>query len=71
MKGLIISALAALAVLAAVSGGGILRSGSLSANVKVAGMPTTQELHGAAGVDKLPAQDFEDRSLGYTRETKN
>jgi hypothetical protein len=69
MKGLIISALAALAVLAGVTGG-ILRSGSLSTNVKTAGMPTMQELHGAAGVDKLPAQDFEDRSLVYPRETK-
>ena len=73
MKVLIISALGALAVLAGVIGG-ILRSDSLSTNVKTAGMPTMQEPIGAAaprGVDKLPAQDFEDRSLVYPRETKH
>ena len=32
-------------------------------------MPTVQELQSAAGVEKLPVQEFEDRSLVYPRET--
>ena len=68
MKLLIISSVAALSLLAAVSG--IHQSRLLSAPVETAGMPTMQELHIAAGVDKLPVEDFEDRSLVYPREAK-
>jgi hypothetical protein len=32
-------------------------------------MPTMQELHSSANVGKLPAEDFEDRSLEYPGET--
>jgi hypothetical protein len=68
MKLLIISSVAALSLLAAVSG--IHQSRLLSAPVETAAMPTMQELHIAAGVDKLPVEDFEDRSLVYPREAK-
>lgn len=69
MKRLMISGFAAVAVLAGATG--LLRSRSASTNVKTAAMPTMQELHSAAAVDKLPVEDFEDRSLVYPRETKH
>jgi len=34
-------------------------------------MPTLQELQGAAGTDKLPIENFEDRSLVYPREIEH
>jgi hypothetical protein len=33
-------------------------------------MPSLQELHTAAGVNKLPIEDFEDMSLVYPTVTK-
>ena len=65
-----ISALAA-ATFALAGTAGILRSNSHSINVGTAGMPTMQELHSSANVDKLPAEDFEDRSLVFSREIKH
>jgi len=35
-----------------------------------AGMMSLQELHAAAGVSKLPIEDFEDQSLVYSTVTK-
>jgi len=69
MKGLTISALAAVALLAAATS--MLRSHSFSTNslFGTAPMPTLQELQ-SAGANKLPAEDFDDRSLVYPRETK-
>jgi hypothetical protein len=67
MKILMISAVAAIALLAGTAG--ILRSPLHP--VGTAGMPTMQELHGSANVDKLSAEDFEDRSLVFSRETKH
>jgi len=58
---------AAIALVAVASG--FLRWHSLSAQMTT-GMPPLQELHRAAGVNKLPAQDFDDRSLVYPREVK-
>jgi hypothetical protein len=69
MKILKISALAA-ATFALAGTVGILRSNS-HINVETAGMPTMQELHSSANVDKLPAEDFEDRSLVFSREIKH
>lgn len=66
MKLLTISVLA-VALFAGV--GGILRSRSL--HVETAVMPTMQELHSAAGADRLPVEDFDDRSLVYPREAKH
>jgi hypothetical protein len=68
MKLLIISSVAALSLLAGVNG--IHHLHLLSTPVETAAMPTMQELHLAAGVDKLPVEDFEDRSLVYPREAK-
>jgi hypothetical protein len=64
MKILTISALAAAALLAGTAS--ILRPHS----VGTAGMPTMQELHSSASIDKLPSEDIEDRSLVFPRETK-
>jgi hypothetical protein len=33
-------------------------------------MPALQELHTAAGVNKLPIEEFEDMSLAYPSATK-
>jgi hypothetical protein len=65
-----ISAFLAVALLAG-GAAAILRSHSLSTSVGTAAMPTMQELHGSANVDKLPAEDFEDRSLVFSREIKH
>jgi hypothetical protein len=68
MKILMISAIAAGALVAGTASA--LRSHPHSTNVGSAGMPTMQELHRSANVDKLPTEDFEDRSLVFSRETK-
>jgi len=69
MKVLIVSALAAAALLAGATG--ILRSPLTSARVETAAMSAMQQLQSGAGIDKLPADDFEDRSLVYPREPKH
>jgi len=62
----------AFAVAASLAGtAGILRSHSHATNIGTAGMPTMQELHLSANVDNLPTEDFEDRSLIFSRETKH
>jgi class 3 adenylate cyclase len=67
MKRLMISALAAAALIAAATT--VLRSHSPSTD-RAAGMMSLQELHTAAGVTKLPIEDFEDMSLVYSTATK-
>lgn len=71
MTRLMISAMASVALLAAATS--MLQSRSFPTNgaVGTAGMPTVQELQSAAGVEKLPVQEFEDRSLVYPRETRH
>lgn len=69
MKRLMISALAGVALLAGVTG--MLRSRLLSINAGTAAMPTIQELQSTLGADKLPVEDFEDRSLVFPREAKH
>jgi hypothetical protein len=69
MKILMVSALAIAASFAGTAG--ILRSHSHTADVGTVGMPTMQELHLSANVDNLPTEDFEDRSLIFSRETKH
>jgi hypothetical protein len=69
MKVLIISAIAAIALFAAVTG--MLQSHSPS-TIGYAGQrsgSTLQEMQRGAG-DKLPAEDFEDHSLVFPREAK-
>jgi hypothetical protein len=68
MTRLMISALAAVALLAGVTG--ILRLRSLSTNAGTAAMPAMQDLQSSAAIDELPVEEFEDRSLVYPRETK-
>jgi hypothetical protein len=67
MKRLMISALAAAALIAAATT--VLRSHSPSTD-RAAGMMSLQELHTAAGLNKLPVEDFEDMSLIYSTATK-
>jgi hypothetical protein len=71
MKRFMISGFAVVAMLLVVTT--MLRSHSLPTvhTVGAAGMPSLQELHTAAGVSKLPTEDFEDMSLVYSTETKH
>ena len=71
MKRLMISAFAAVALLAAATN--MLRSHPPSTDrlVGTVGMPSLQELQSAADVNKLPTGEFEDRSLVYSTETKH
>jgi hypothetical protein len=69
MKGLMISAFEAVALLAAVA---TMHSRSSSVDISLgsAAMPSLLELHIAAGVDKLPLQEMEDQSLIFPTEAK-
>jgi len=67
MTRLIISTFAAVALIAAATT--VLRSHSPLA-VRAAGMPSLQEFHSAAGVNKLPIEEFEDMSLVYSTAAK-
>ena len=62
MKGLMISAFAAVALLAVVATTR-LRPSSVDISLGSAAMPSLLELHATAGVDKLPLQEMEDQSL--------
>ena len=62
MKGLMISAFAAVALLAAVAAMHS-RPSSVDISLGSAAMPSLLELHTTAGVDKLPLQEMEDQSL--------
>jgi hypothetical protein len=68
MKRLMISAFASAALFAAAAAMQRPPPSELSAGT--AAMPSLQELHTAAGVDKLPIEDFEDMSLVYSTVTK-
>jgi hypothetical protein len=68
MKRLMISAFAAVALIAAATAMQWSHSNQLSAGT--AAMPSLQELHTAAGVNKLPVEEFEDMSLVYSTATK-
>jgi hypothetical protein len=65
MKRLMISAFAAVALLAAATT--MMQSHSPATNrVSVtAGMMSLQEVHAAAGVNKLPIEEFEDQSVAW------
>jgi hypothetical protein len=65
MKRLMISALAAVALLAATTATAMLRSPSTKLSAGSA-MPSLRELHVAAGVNKLPIEDYQDMSLVYS-----
>jgi len=67
---IIIFFIAAVGLLAAVTG--IPRSHSISTVVRAgtSSTSTLQDMQSARGADKLPAEDFDDRSLVFPRETK-
>jgi hypothetical protein len=68
MKRQMISALVTIALVAAATA--MLRSRSTEPSAGTAAMPSLQELHTAAGVNKLPTEEFEDMSLAYSTKTK-
>jgi hypothetical protein len=68
MKRLMVSAFAAVALIAAATAMQWSHSDKLSAGT--AAMPSLQELHTAAGVNKLPVEEFEDMSLVYSSPAK-
>ena len=65
---MIIPTLAAVALIAAAIA--MHRSPSTKLSAGTAAMPALQELHTAAGVNKLPIEEFEDQSLVYPTVTK-
>lgn len=69
MKHRTIAGFVAVALLAAATTAATMRSHSPLV-VRAAGMMSLQELHAAAGVNKLPIEDFEDMSLVYSTATK-
>ena len=62
MKRLVIPALAAVALFAVVATA-MLWSHSTKLSAGTAAMPSLQELHTVAGVNKLPNQEIEDHAL--------
>ena len=70
MKRLMISGFAAVALFAAATTMLWSHTPSTGRSVGSAGMGTLQEPHTAAGVNKLPIEDFEDMSLVYSTTTK-
>ncbi len=68
MKRLMILACAAVALIATATE--IFWSHSTKLSAGSATMPSLQELHTAAGVNKLPIEEFEDMSLEYPTATK-
>jgi hypothetical protein len=63
MMRLVLSAIAVAALI--VVSNSMLRSSSPALELSTAAMPSLQELHTMAGVNKLPIQDVEDQSLIY------
>jgi hypothetical protein len=63
MMRMIVSAVAVVALIVVATG--LLRSRSPSIALSAAAMPSLQELHTMAGVNKLPVQELEDQSLVY------
>jgi hypothetical protein len=63
MMRLVLSAIGVAALIAVASS--VLWSRSPSLELSTAAMPSLQELHTMAGVDKLPVQELEDQSLMY------
>jgi hypothetical protein len=68
MKRLMISAIAAVALIAAATS--MLWSHSTNPSAGTAAMPSLVKLHNAAGVNKLPNDELEDMSLVYPNATK-
>jgi hypothetical protein len=71
VKLLVISAFAAVALLAAATTTLRSRSSSTDGPVGTAGMPSLQELQSATDVNKLPTEDVDGQSLVYSTGTKH
>jgi len=71
MKRLMISAFAAVALLAAATAMPQSHSPATNRAAVTAGMMSVRELHAAAGGNKLPIEEFEDRSLVYSTTTRH
>ena len=69
MKSLVMAAVTVFALVAAILG--IPRSHVVSSvgRAETSSGSTLQDLQGARGAGKLPAEDFDDRSLVFPRET--
>jgi hypothetical protein len=63
-----ISAFVAIALIAAAAA--MLRSPSTELSAGTAAMPSLQELHTAAGANKLPNEEFEDMSMVFSTRPK-
>ena len=70
MKRLMISAFAVVALLVAATTVWSSHSPATGFSAATAGMMSVQELHAAAGVNKLPIEEFEDQSLVYSTAPK-
>ena len=68
MKRLMISAFASVGLFSVATA--MWQSPSTEPSAATAAMPSLQELHTAADVNKLPIEDFEDMSLVYSTVTK-
>jgi hypothetical protein len=71
MKRLLISAFSVFALLAAATTALRSQSPATSFSVVPAGMMSVQEIGAAAGVNKLPIEEFEDLSLVYSAAPKH
>ena len=69
MMRVVLSAIGVAALIAVASS--VLWSRSPSLELSTAAMPSLQELHTMAGVDKLPVQELEDQSLMYPTVAKH
>jgi len=68
MKVLLITGIVAAALIA--SAATVLRSQTGATERHVAGMPSLPELYAAAGVNKLPIENFEDRFEAWSTPAK-
>jgi hypothetical protein len=71
MKRSLISAFTVFALLAAATTALRSQSSATAVSVGPAGMMSVQELHAAAGLNKLPIEEFEDLSLVYSTAPKH
>jgi hypothetical protein len=67
---IIVSFIAAVGLLAALTGIPRSHSGLTIGRTGAASTSTLHDMQSARSMDKLPAEDFDDRSLVYPRETK-
>lgn len=67
---IIVSFVAAVGLLAAVAGIPLSHSGSTIGRARTTSTLTLQEMQSSSVAGKLPAEDFDDRSLVFPRESK-